>query len=53
VVQQLANLRTYPSVRTALEAGRLTLTGVYFDLAEARMYTADPTHGVRHPVNAP
>ncbi|GAA2604045.1 carbonic anhydrase [Paractinoplanes durhamensis] len=41
VTRQLANLRTYPVVREAEEAGRLTLTGMYFDLAEAKMYAVD------------
>ncbi|MEU8240453.1 bifunctional SulP family inorganic anion transporter/carbonic anhydrase [Actinoplanes missouriensis] len=52
VTQQLANLRTYPTVRTAEAAGRLRLTGMYFDLAEARMYEVDPDLGAR-PVTAP
>ena len=51
VAQQLANLRTYPVVRAAEEAGHLTLTGLYFDLAEARMYTVDPERGVRVPID--
>jgi carbonic anhydrase len=38
VRHQLDNLRTYPAVREALAAGDLTLTGMYFDLAEARMH---------------
>jgi carbonic anhydrase len=50
VEQQLANLRTYPSVRRALAEGRLELDGLYFDLAEARMYNV--ADGVRSPVSA-
>ena len=50
VEQQLANLRTYPSVRRAVDAGRLELNGLYFDLAEARMYSV--AGGVRSPVSA-
>ncbi|MFF5294219.1 SulP family inorganic anion transporter [Paractinoplanes globisporus] len=42
VARQVTNLRTYPVVREALENG-LTLTGLYFDLAEARMYEVDGT----------
>ncbi|MET8153814.1 bifunctional SulP family inorganic anion transporter/carbonic anhydrase [Actinoplanes sp. NPDC049668] len=45
VEQQLANLLTYPSVLRAVDAGRLTMVGLYFDLAEARMYHV--TDGVR------
>ncbi|WP_250007402.1 bifunctional SulP family inorganic anion transporter/carbonic anhydrase [Actinoplanes sp. M2I2] len=50
VAQQLVNLRTYPVVREAEAAGRLTLSGLYFDLAEAHMYTVDPARGVREPL---
>lgn len=50
VARQLANLRTYPVVRAAEEAGRLTLAGMYFDLAEARMYAVDEERGVRSPL---
>ncbi|PWK51460.1 SulP family inorganic anion transporter [Actinoplanes xinjiangensis] len=50
VVQQLTNLRTHPTVRAAEAAGRLRLTGMYFDLAEARMYEVDPILGDPYPV---
>lgn len=53
VVQQLANLRTYPSVSRALEAGTLTISGLYFDLADARMYTVDERAAGRTPVTDP
>jgi carbonic anhydrase len=43
VVQQLDNLRTYPSVRRAEERGRLRLVGMYFDLTQARVYLVDPS----------
>jgi carbonic anhydrase len=49
VEQQLANLRSYPSVLRALDEGRLVLTGLYFDLAEARMYNV--SDGVRKPLS--
>ncbi|GIF10007.1 carbonic anhydrase [Actinoplanes teichomyceticus] len=52
VVQQLANLRTYPVVQAAEAAGRLRLAGMYFDIAEARMYQVDPDLGVHRPVHA-
>ncbi|GLY94335.1 SulP family inorganic anion transporter [Actinoplanes sp. NBRC 103695] len=52
VVQQLTNLRTYPSVRTALSENRLRLAGLYFDLAETRMYTVDEDHGLHRPIAA-
>lgn len=50
VERQLENLLSYPSVRGAVDAGRLALTGLYFDLAEARMYNV--ANGVRRPVTA-
>ncbi|MEV6342482.1 bifunctional SulP family inorganic anion transporter/carbonic anhydrase [Actinoplanes sp. NPDC051851] len=53
VVRQLANLRTYPSVRAAESEGRLRLTGMYFDLSEARMYEVDPEVGAPRPVIIP
>lgn len=42
IAQQLDNLRTYPSVRQAEKLGRLRLVGMYFDLAQARVYLVDP-----------
>ncbi|SNR24397.1 bifunctional SulP family inorganic anion transporter/carbonic anhydrase [Actinoplanes regularis] len=53
VVQQLANLRTYPVVQAAEAAGRLRLTGMYFDIAEARMYEVDPILAIHRPLNTP
>ncbi|WP_203682922.1 SulP family inorganic anion transporter, partial [Actinoplanes siamensis] len=53
VVQQLANLRTYPVVRAAEAAGRLRLAGMFFDIAEARMYEVDPVLNVYRPVHTP
>ncbi|GIE41201.1 bifunctional SulP family inorganic anion transporter/carbonic anhydrase [Actinoplanes lobatus] len=52
VVRQLANLRTYPAVRAAEDAGRLRLAGMYFDLAEARMYEVDPVLGDARPISS-
>ncbi len=52
VARQLANLRTYPVVRAAEEAGRLTLTGLYFDLAEARMFEVDDHAVAKAPVHS-
>lgn len=45
VVQQLAHLMTYPVVRDAVGAGRLRLTGMYFDIAAATVHLLDPTTG--------
>ncbi|MFI5893427.1 carbonic anhydrase [Actinoplanes sp. NPDC051513] len=47
VARQLENLRTYPAVTAA---DGLTLKGLYFDLAEARMYEVDAESGVARPV---
>ncbi|ASO21379.1 carbonic anhydrase [Actinoalloteichus hoggarensis] len=53
VWQQLTNLMTYPLVSEAVLAGRLTLAGMYFDLAEARMYRVDEHDGTLHPLSEP
>ncbi len=45
VVQQLANLMTYPCVRDAVTEGRLRLVGLYFDISEAKVYLVDPGTG--------
>ncbi|MEV4757189.1 bifunctional SulP family inorganic anion transporter/carbonic anhydrase [Micromonospora sp. NPDC049559] len=50
VVQQLENLRTYPSVRRRLHSGQLALVGMYFDLHEARMYLVDDGSSTPRPV---
>ncbi|WP_086822875.1 bifunctional SulP family inorganic anion transporter/carbonic anhydrase [Allokutzneria sp. NRRL B-24872] len=51
VVQQLDNLMTYPSVREAVEEGRLTLVGLYFDISDARVHVVDPQTGRLSPVD--
>ncbi|MFB9902633.1 SulP family inorganic anion transporter [Allokutzneria oryzae] len=51
VVQQLDNLMTYPSVRDAVDEGRLTLVGLYFDISEARVYVVDQATGRLSPVD--
>ncbi|MCP3801588.1 bifunctional SulP family inorganic anion transporter/carbonic anhydrase [Allokutzneria sp. A3M-2-11 16] len=51
VVQQLENLMTYPSVREAVEEGRLTLVGLYFDISDARVHVVDPETGRLSPVD--
>ena len=45
VVEQLSQLRTYPSVRLALADGRLRLYGWYFDLKRAKVTVWDDTAG--------
>ncbi|MDH2424314.1 bifunctional SulP family inorganic anion transporter/carbonic anhydrase [Sphaerisporangium sp. TRM90804] len=41
VVQQLDNLRTYPSVLRMENEGRLQLVGLYFDIAATRVHVLD------------
>lgn len=49
VAEQLSHLRSYPSVRRAVEGNRLELAGMYFDLAPARLYLVSVTDGdTRH-----
>ncbi|WP_141734241.1 carbonic anhydrase [Oligoflexus tunisiensis] len=43
VLQQLEHLRTYPSVRRALELGRLQLHGWWFDIANAEVLAWEPS----------
>ncbi|WP_410641060.1 SulP family inorganic anion transporter [Amycolatopsis sp. lyj-346] len=42
VLQQLAHLREYPLVAEAERAGRLQLTGMYFDVGRAQVHLCDP-----------
>lgn len=53
VAQQLDNLLGYPSVREAINAGTLTLKGMYFDISNARVYLVDPDRNGLEPVPAP
>ncbi|MEW9530229.1 SulP family inorganic anion transporter [Microbispora sp. NPDC049125] len=41
VIQQLDNLRTYSYVDALVRAGKLELTGLYFDIASARVHLLD------------
>ncbi|GLU49060.1 bifunctional SulP family inorganic anion transporter/carbonic anhydrase [Nocardiopsis ansamitocini] len=41
IVQQLEHLLSYPAVRERYEAGRLELTGMYFDLETAMVHVLD------------
>jgi carbonic anhydrase len=52
VAAQLANLRTYPSVRIASAAGRLRLVGMYFDLSTAQTLVLDPGTQTFRPIGA-
>jgi Carbonic anhydrase len=38
VLQQLNNLLTYPAVDRLVQAGRLDLIGLYFDIGSARVH---------------
>lgn len=50
VKQSLANLRTFPCVRTLEERGRLKLHGAYFGVATGRLLALDETTGGFEPV---
>ena len=45
VLQSLANLRSFPCVRTLEERGRLTLHGVYFGVSDGRLEVLDEASG--------
>ncbi|GAA4559549.1 SulP family inorganic anion transporter [Planotetraspora kaengkrachanensis] len=44
VIQQLDNLETHPLVNELVRAGNLELTGLYFDIAAARVHVLDREH---------
>jgi len=43
VLQQLEHLRTYPSVRRAMDQGTLQVHGWWFDIANAEVLAWEPT----------
>jgi carbonic anhydrase len=45
VIAQLANIRTHPSVRLALDRGRLALHGWVYDIESGSIDTLDGTTG--------
>ncbi|MEY7971967.1 SulP family inorganic anion transporter [Saccharomonospora xinjiangensis] len=49
VLQQLDHLRADPAVAEAERAGRLVLTGMYFDVGAAQVYLLDSGTGVFQP----
>ncbi|MCP3013300.1 SulP family inorganic anion transporter [Nocardiopsis dassonvillei] len=50
VEAQIGNLASYPVVRERVEAGELTLTGMYYDLETARVHLLDAETGEFVPV---
>ncbi|GDY31971.1 SulP family inorganic anion transporter [Gandjariella thermophila] len=52
VSQQVDNLRSYPAVREAVDAGRLELAGLYFDISAARVFLVDTQRAALQPVPA-
>lgn len=50
VKQSLANLRTFPCIRTLEEKGRLKLHGAYFGVATGRLLALDEASGRFEPV---
>ncbi|MFN3889588.1 MAG: carbonic anhydrase [Beijerinckiaceae bacterium] len=45
IKQSIANLRTFPCVRTLEERGLLALHGAYFSVMDGRLLTLDPSTG--------
>ncbi|MDE2362780.1 MAG: carbonic anhydrase [Hyphomicrobiales bacterium] len=45
VMQSIANLRTFPCIRTLEEKGRLTIHGAYFGVADGRLLALDEARG--------
>jgi carbonic anhydrase len=52
VLYSLGNLRTFPFIREAEEAGRLNLHGAWFSIAEAELYWHNADTGVFEAVEA-
>jgi carbonic anhydrase len=52
IIDSLANLRTFPYVRAAEEAGELALHGAYFGVADGRLFGLDEATGAFHPLAA-
>jgi carbonic anhydrase len=50
IQQSMANLRTFPCVRTLEEKGRLSLHGAYFGVADGRLLALDETRGAFEPI---
>lgn len=53
VKNSLANLRTFPCVRTLEERGRLHLHGAYFGVMDGRLLALDETTGAFRPAELP
>ncbi len=45
IVESIANLRTFPDVRAAEEAGELVLHGAYFGVSDGRLFGLDEATG--------
>lgn len=52
IAQGLANLRSFPSIATLEERGRLSLHGAYFSIAEGKLLAFDETTGEFRAVSA-
>ncbi|MEW6437328.1 MAG: carbonic anhydrase [Pseudomonadota bacterium] len=50
IIESLANLRTFPDVRAAEQAGDLALHGAYFDVADGRLFGLDKATGAFLPL---
>jgi len=53
IVMTLANLRTFPWIRSRVDAGELALLGAYFDVATGRLSMHDSARGTFVPVVEP
>ena len=52
IIDSLANLRTFPYVREAEQAGTLVLHGAYFGVADGRLFGLDEATGTFSPLAA-
>ena len=51
VLRSMENLRTFPFVHEAMEAGRLAVSGAWFSIAEAELYCHNADTGKFEPVS--
>ena len=51
VRQSLANLNSFPFIRSRVAAGRLRLRGAWFEIASGRLLAMDPQTGAFEPVS--
>jgi carbonic anhydrase len=52
IVRTMDNLKTFPEIRTRVDAGHLHLIGAYFDVGTGDLTIYDPSLGAFAPIDA-